>query len=90
MINCSRWDHNWSRQYFYEYDAAPLLPAGTLVHVIAWFDNSAGNPRNVEPRNWKGYGNRTIDDMSFLLSEGIYLTDEQFKAEVAARAAKAR
>jgi hypothetical protein len=90
MINCSRWDHNWSRQYFYEDDAAPLLPAGTLVHVIAWFDNSAGNPRNVEPRNWKGYGNRTIDDMSFLLSEGIYLTDEQFKAEVAARAAKAR
>lgn len=90
MINCSRWDHNWSRQYFYEDDAAPLLPAGTLVHVIAWFDNSAGNPRNVEPRNWKGYGNRTIDDMSFLLSEAIYLTDEQFKAEVAARAAKAR
>ena len=90
MINCSRWDHNWSRQYFYEDDAAPLLPAGTLVHVIAWFDNSAGNPRNVEPRNWKGYGNRTIDDMSFLLSEAIYLTDEQFKAEVAARAARTR
>jgi hypothetical protein len=90
MINCSRWDHNWSRQYFYEDDAAPLLPAGTLVHVIAWFDNSAGNPRNVEPRNWKGYGNRTIDDMSFLLSEAVYLTDEQFKAEVAARAAKTR
>lgn len=90
MINCSRWDHNWSRQYFYEDDAAPLLPAGSMVHVIAWFDNSAGNPRNVEPRNWKGYGNRTIDDMSFLLSEAIYLTDEQFKAEVSARAAKAR
>jgi hypothetical protein len=60
----SGWDHNWSRQYFYEDDAAPLLPAGTLVHVIAWFDNSAGNPRNVEPRNWKGYGNRAIDDRS--------------------------
>jgi hypothetical protein len=90
MLNCSRWDHNWSRQYFYEDDAAPLLPAGTQVHVIAWFDNSAGNPRNIEPRNWKGYGNRTIDDMSFLLSEAVYLTDEQFKAEVAARAAKAR
>ena len=90
MLNCSRWDHNWSRQYFYEDDAAPLLPAGTQVHVIAWFDNSAGNPRNIEPRNWKGYGNRTIDDMSFLLSEAIYLTDDQFKAEVAARAARAR
>ncbi len=90
MLNCSRWDHNWSRQYFYEDDAAPLLPAGSMVHVIAWFDNSSGNPRNVEPRNWKGYGNRTIDDMSFLLSEAIYLTDEQFKAELSARGAKVR
>jgi hypothetical protein len=90
MLNCSRWDHNWSRQYFYEDDAAPLLPAGSMVHVIAWFDNSAANPRNVEPRNWKGYGNRTIDDMSFLLSEAVYLTDEEFKAEVAARAAAGR
>jgi hypothetical protein len=89
MLNCARWDHNWSRQYFYEDDAAPLLPAGTMVHVIAWFDNSAANPRNVEPRNWKGYGNRTIDDMSFLLSEAVYLTDEEFKAEVAVRAAHA-
>jgi hypothetical protein len=90
ILNCSRWDHNWSRQYFYEDDVAPLLPKGTLVHVIAWFDNSSGNPRNIEPRNWKGYGNRTIDDMSFLLSEAIYLTDDHFKAEVAARAAARR
>lgn len=90
MLNCSRWDHNWSRQYFYEDDAAPLLPAGSMVHVIAWFDNSAANPRNVEPRNWKGYGNRTIDDMSFLLSEAVYLSDDEFKSEVAARAAAGR
>ena len=90
MINCSRWDHNWSRQYFYEDDAAPLLPAGSMMHVIAWFDNSAANPRNIEPRNWKGYGNRTIDDMSFLLSDAIYLTEDEFKAEVAARMAKTR
>ena len=90
MLNCSRWDHNWSRQYFYDDDVAPLLPAGTLVHLIAWFDNSAGNPRNIEPRNWKGYGNRTIDDMSYLLSEAIYLSDAEFKAEVTARAALAQ
>lgn len=88
MLNCSRWDHNWSRQYFYEDDAAPLLPAGTMIHLIAWFDNSASNPRNIEPRNWKGYGNRTIDDMAVLLSEAIYLTEEQFTAEVAARAGR--
>jgi hypothetical protein len=90
MLNCSRWDHNWSRQYFYDDDTAPLLPAGSFVHVIAWFDNSSANPRNIEPRNWKGYGNRTIDDMSFLLSEAVYLSEEEFRAEVAARQARAR
>jgi len=64
-----------------------LLPVGSLVHLIAWFDNSASNPRDTDPRNWKGYGNRTIDDMSYLLSDAIYLSDAEFKAEVAARAA---
>jgi len=88
MLNCARWNHNWSRQYFYEDDAAPLLPAGSMIHVIAWFDNSSSNPRNVEPRNWKGYGNRTIDDMVHLLSEAIYLTEDEFRQEVAARAAR--
>jgi hypothetical protein len=90
VLNCSRWNHNWSRQYFYEDDAAPLLPAGSMIHVIAFFDNTTANPRNVEPRNWKGYGNRTVDDMVFLLSEAIYLTDDQFKEETAAREAKQR
>jgi hypothetical protein len=43
--------------YLYEDDAAPLLPANTILHAIGWYDNSAKNPRNGEPRNWKGFGN---------------------------------
>jgi hypothetical protein len=61
-----------------------------MIHTIAWFDNSDANPREIEPRNWKGYGDRTVDDMAFFLPEVIYLTDEQFQQEVAARAAKQR
>jgi hypothetical protein len=87
MLNCAGWNHNWEKLYFYEDDAAPLLPKGTMIHTIAWFDNSASNPREVEPRNWKGYGNRTVDDMAFFLPEVIYLTDEQYQQEVSARAA---
>jgi hypothetical protein len=86
-LNCAGWNHNWEKLYFYDDDAAPLLPKGTVIHSIAWFDNSAANPRDVEPRNWKGYGNRTVDDMAFFLPEVIYLTDEQYQQEVAARAA---
>jgi mono/diheme cytochrome c family protein len=90
MLNCSRYNHNWVKAYVYDDDAAPLLPAGTIVHVIAWFDNTRANPRVVDPRNWKGFGQRSIDDMFLFLSKFLPLTEEEFKAEVAAREAKQR
>jgi len=90
MISCSRYNHNWVKAYVYGDEAAPLLPAGTIVHVIAWFDNTRANPRVVDPRNWKGFGQRSIDDMFLFLSKFLPLTDEEFKADVAAREAKQR
>jgi len=87
-MNCASYNHNWVKIYTYEDDAAPLLPAGTIVHIIGWYDNSAKNPRNVEPRNWKGFGNRSIDDMMFNLGKYIALTEDEYKAELAARRAK--
>jgi hypothetical protein len=87
-LNCAGYNHNWVKVYNYQDDAAPLLPAGTIVHTMGWYDNSAKNPRNAEPRNWKGWGNRSIDDMFFNLGKSISLTEDEFKAEVAARQAK--
>ena len=87
-LSCAGYNHNWVRVYVYEDDVAPLLPAGTILQVIGWYDNSAKNPRNPEPRNWKGFGNRSIDDMMFDLGKYIALTEEEFQAEVAARQAK--
>ncbi len=85
MLSCADYDHNWVKVYTYEDDAAPLLPAGTLIHVMAWYDNSPTNKNVVDPRNWKGYGNRSIDDMFFSITRTIELTEEEFQAEVAAR-----
>jgi hypothetical protein len=87
-INCAGYNHNWVKIYSYEDDTAPLLPAGTIVHLIGWYDNSAKNPRNPEPRNWKGFGNRSIDDMMFNLGKYIALTEDEYKAELAARRSK--
>jgi hypothetical protein len=87
-LNCAGYNHNWVKVYNYGDDVAPLLPAGTIVHIIGWYDNSAGNPRNPEPRNWKGFGNRSIEDMMFNLGKYISLTEEEFKAELAARKAR--
>jgi hypothetical protein len=88
MLNCSGYNHNWVKVYTYDDDVAPLLPKGTVMHIMGWYDNSAGNPRNVEPRNWKGYGNRSIDDMFLFLPQMVFLTDEQFNEQVAARKAR--
>ncbi len=88
MLNCADYNHNWVKVYVYEDEAAPLLPAGTLLHLLAWYDNSPSNPRVLDPRNWKGWGNRSIDDMLYHLPRMVYLTEEQFEAEVAARGAR--
>ena len=85
MLNCADYDHNWVKVYVYEDDTAPLLPAGTVLHLMAWYDNSPSNPRVLDPRNWKGWGNRSIDDMLYHLPRMVYLTEEQFEEEVAAR-----
>jgi mono/diheme cytochrome c family protein len=87
-LNCAGYNHNWVKVYNYEDDAAPLVPAGTIIHIIGWYDNSSKNPRNPEPRNWKGFGNRSIEDMMFNLGKYIALTEEEYKAELAARKAK--
>ena len=88
-INCGGYNHNWVKVYYYEDDVTPLLPRGTILKVTAWYDNTAANPRVVDPRNWKGWGSRSIDDMFFLNSRVVWLTDEEYEEEVAARTARA-
>ena len=89
MLSCvDRFNFGWLRTYIYADDVAPLLPAGTILHIISWHDNSAGNRLNYDPTNWKGFGNRTIDDMSHLWA-GVYeITEEEYKERVEARKRK--
>ncbi len=86
-LNCAGYDHNWVRVYKYADDAAPLLPKGTILHLTGYFDNSPTNPNVVDPRNWSGSGHRSVDNMFINLMQAIYLDDEEFAAEVAAREA---
>jgi len=32
---------NWMNNYIYAEDSAPVLPKGTVIHVTAWYDNTA-------------------------------------------------
>ena len=86
-VNCARFDYNWHLNYNYADDTAPLIPAGTILHVTSWHDNSAANRANLDPGNWVGSGQRTIDEMGFAWIGWYDLTDEEYEAELAEREA---
>jgi len=84
-LNCVGYDHNWVKQYVYADDAAPLLPKGTIVHLIGFLDTTPANRNPVDPRNWSGNGRRSIANMFSNLGYAVSLTEEQFRAEMAKR-----
>ena len=86
-LSCARYDVNWNIVYVYAEDVTPLLPAGTMLHLIGWHDNSAANPLNPDPRNWVGWGARTVDDMSFAHVGMVTLDQADFDRMVAEREA---
>ncbi len=91
MASCvDRFKFDWHVVYEYADDVAPIVPAGTILHVISLYDNTAANKFNPDPSNWVGWGNRTIDEMGFSWINWYYLTDDEYKQAIAARQAKAR
>jgi hypothetical protein len=87
-LTCAGYDHNWVRGYDYTDDSAPLLPKGTILHIIGYMDNSPANKNVPDPRNWQGSGNRSVANMFIDLGMGLILTDEQFKDEMMKRREK--
>jgi hypothetical protein len=88
QLSCASYDHNWVTAYAYEDDAAPLLPKGTILHLIGWLDTTRANSNPADNRNWAGSGRRAIASMFLNLGYSVALTDEQFEAEMAKRRAK--
>ena len=84
-----KFNFNWMTNYIYEDDAAPVFPKGTIIHVSAWYDNTKANKSNPDPDQWVGYGDRTVDEMAHAWMNVVYLNDDEYKALVAERKAKA-
>ncbi|MEP7118552.1 MAG: hypothetical protein ABI880_13265, partial [Acidobacteriota bacterium] len=80
---------NWMTNYIYADDASPIFPKGTIIQVSAWYDNTTANKDNPDPEQWVGYGDRTVDEMAHAWMNVVYYTDDEYKAIVAARKAKA-
>jgi hypothetical protein len=78
-LSCSGYDHNWVLGYEYGEGHEPLLPKGTILHIIGFMDNSPANRNIPDPRNWQGSGNRSVSNMFIDLGHGIAMSDEQFQ-----------
>ena len=88
MLNyVGNFDFNWHVNYVYTDASAPVLPAGTIIKLTAWHDNSSGNRANPDPTQWVGWGQRSYDDMYHAHVNVVYLTDEDYEQTVAERAA---
>ncbi len=78
---------NWHNSYVYADHAAPLLPKGTILKIMAWHDNTPANKSNPDPNVWVGYGDRTVDEMAHAWVNVTYMNDADYKAELEARRA---
>ena len=87
-LSCVGYDHNWVRGYPYDDDHAPLLPKGTIMHIIGYMNNTESNPNVPDPRNWQGSGNRSVTNMFIDLGIRVAMTDEQFHEAMAERREK--
>lgn len=81
-LSCVGYDHNWVRGYPYAENAAPLLPKGTILHIVGYMNNTETNPNVPDPRNWQGSGNRSVTNMFIDLGMRVKMSDEQFFEEM--------
>ena len=87
-LSCVGYDHNWVRGYAYEAESAPLLPKGTILHIVGYMNNTETNPNVPDPRNWQGSGNRSVTNMFIDLGMRVTMNDEQFQQEMEERRQK--
>jgi hypothetical protein len=88
LSSVDHFNFNWHINYIYNDDVAPLLPAGTVLHMIGIHDNTSANPRNPDPNMWAGFGERSVDDMVQVWLDMVYLDDAEFNRLVAERNTK--
>lgn len=87
-LTCAKFYFNWHLNYVYSENSAPLLPAGTMLRTVQIYDNSASGRFNHDPDAQVTFGNRTIDEMAGPWISFYEMPEEQFKQELAERAAR--
>ncbi len=81
----SSWSATWHHSHIYSREAAPILPAGAVLVIKQWYDNTANNPINPDPDQWVTWGQRTGDEMSHAWIAVTHLDDEGYEKLLAER-----
>jgi hypothetical protein len=85
-LNCAGYNHNWVRNYIYEENYQPIIPKGTVLHAISWFDNSPTNTNLADARNLSTFAHgSTGGNMFIVFNLAEFLTDDEYVAEVKKR-----
>ena len=61
LLDVPKYDFNWQLSYYLE--QPKLLPKGTKLEAIAWYDNSPNNPANPDASKRVLWGDQTWEEM---------------------------
>ena len=75
----SKWSATWHHSHLYDPDVAPLIPAGAVIILKQWYDNTADNPNNPDPDMWVMGGSRTGDEMTHAWLAITHLDDKGYE-----------
>tara|TARA_B100000424_G_scaffold267147_1_gene259418 strand:- start:31 stop:1287 length:1257 start_codon:yes stop_codon:yes gene_type:complete len=74
----SNWSATWHHSHLFEPHVAPLIPAGAVIILKQWYDNTANNPNNPDPDMWVMGGSRTGDEMTHAWLAITHLDEEGY------------
>lgn len=75
LLDVPNFDFNWQTSYVLE--TPRFIPAGTVLHTVAHFDNSANNPSNPDPSKPVRWGDQTWEEMMIGWMTLSWLSPEQ-------------
>jgi len=74
LLDVPHYDFAWQNSYVL---AEPkLLPAGTVIHCTATYDNSTGNKSNPDPSDTVRWGDQTYEEMMIGYFNKTYAEDD--------------
>ena len=74
----SNWSATWHHSHLYDPEVAPLIPAGAVIILKQWYDNTTDNPNNPDADMWVMGGSRTGDEMPHAWLAITHLDEEGY------------